>query len=194
MIAMRAVHNPIPSAILLRRPRKSAKYQNHYGGSEKIMSSKKSIYLSDKAEAVLGLTDGGSLSGRINSIIIRYGAIMAKSCPALAENEWMAIVDVLNSTWRDADSADNDIARFLWAEIADSEPDGLWEKWEISLDDLSSKIRAMTYPEQCAIIEVVCRFWQGHDSQEWESNRERMEFFGARISENGKNRLNHHIL
>lgn len=147
------------------------------------MARKQSIYISTAAEQIIGtITEDTNLSGRINSIIVRYGGILERDCPAMAVNEWMAIVDILNSTWRDTESARADIARSLWAEIADSAPDGIGEKWSIDCEVLAQQVRGMSYAQQCAIIEVANRFWQGHDSQEWQSDRQRLEAMGARIS------------
>ena len=143
---------------------------------------KKHIYISEAAQKVIGTIDENTnLSGRINSIIVRYGGILEKDCPKLTTGEWLAIVEILNSTWRETESSRLDIARSLWAEIADSGPDGIGEKWEIDVEELAQQVRRMSYAEQCAIIEVVNRFWSGYDSQEWENDRQRLEFFGAKI-------------
>ena len=113
------------------------------------MASKKSIYLSTPAERVIGvINEGDNLSGRINSIIVHYGEITAKDCPALSEGEWMAICDILNSTWRETESAQQDIARYLWAEIEDSIEDGINDKWRIDAHDLSQRVKSMPYAQQ----------------------------------------------
>jgi hypothetical protein len=123
------------------------------------MASKKTIYLSDPAEAVIGEVE--SLSGRINNIVIRYGGIVAAECPVLALAEWQMICDMLNGTVIDADYRDADPARFLWADIAESgRLDGLAEKWGIDTEALSARVRAMPYSQQCAILEVVAKFWR----------------------------------
>jgi hypothetical protein len=126
------------------------------------MSSRKTVYLSDPSEKVIGiLGEGDSLSGRLNNICIRYGAITAAECPALAEAEWLMICDMLNATVLDADHRDADPARFLWADIAESgKLDGLAEKWQIDTEALSQSVRNMRLAEQIAILEVVARFWR----------------------------------
>lgn len=144
------------------------------------MASRKTIYLNDAAEKIIGTVDD-SLSGRINSIIVRYGAIMAKECPELATNEWMMICDILNGTILEADSRDADPARFLWADIAESgQLDGMAAKWEIDTDALSQKVRNMAYSQQVAIVEVICRFWKGHSNND--SYAEVLKDAGAKIS------------
>lgn len=146
------------------------------------MGRKSTIYISTAAEGIIGtLDEGDSISGRINSIITRYGEITSRDCPTLTVGEWLAIIDILNGTWREADTPQNDIARYLWAEIEDAIADGINDKWDIDAADLSKRVRAMTYGQQCAIIEVACRFWRGHDSQEWASDADRLKHFGARL-------------
>jgi hypothetical protein len=142
------------------------------------MSSRKSIYLSDQAEAVIG-TDHDSLSGRINNICIRYGTITAAGCPELRLSEWLMICDMLNATVMDAAGADQ--ARHLWADIAESgKLDGLAEKWEIDTEDLSQRVRAMSYAGQVAIIEVVGKFWR-HPKLNELSSADLLREVGAKI-------------
>ncbi len=143
------------------------------------MASKKSIYLSDAAEKVIGTVDD-SLSGRINSIIVRYGAIITKDCPELTESEWMMICDILNGTILETDNRDADPARFLWADIAESgKLDGIAEKWDIDTESLSQRVRDMSYSQQCAIIEVVSRFWRGHSNHD--NYTEALKSYGAKV-------------
>jgi len=130
------------------------------------MASKKTIYLSDQVEQVLGNPD--SLSGRISSIVLRYGEIMRLECPELSVNEWMMICDILNGTILDCDNRDADPARFLWADIAESgQLDGMAAKWEIDTESLSQRVRDMSHSQRCAIIEIVTRFWTGEHTGEY---------------------------
>lgn len=123
------------------------------------MSRRATIHLSTPADEVIGEVE--NLSGRINNIIIRYGGIMSGETPTLALAEWQMICDMLNATVIDADYRDADPARFLWADIAESgRLDGLAEKWSIDTEALSAKVRAMTYSQQVAILEVVAKFWR----------------------------------
>lgn len=122
------------------------------------MASRKHIYLTDSAETVLG--NPASLSGRLNSIVTRYGRIISAECPALSENEWMLICDMLNGTGLDADHRETDPARYLWADIAEAgKLDGLANKWGVDTDAMSARVRAMRPSEQIAIVEVAARFW-----------------------------------
>ncbi len=127
------------------------------------MAKRASIYLTDGSMSVLG-DNLDSLSGRINSVITRYGEICHRDCPTMAEAEWSAICDTLNGTWINADDTQSDPARFLWAEISDADRlYGLGEKWGIDAQALASRIQSMDYSQQCAIIEVVTRFWKSEN-------------------------------
>lgn len=122
------------------------------------MSSRRSVYITDSAETVLG--NPASLSGRINSVLVRYGRIIATECPALTGDEWLLICDLLNGSVIEADNRETDPARYLWADIAEAgELDGLAAKWSVDTDALSQRIRDMRAVEQIAITEVAARFW-----------------------------------
>lgn len=123
------------------------------------MSRRATIHLSTPAENVIGEVE--NLSGRLNNIIIRYGGIVSAETPTLALAEWQMICDMLNSTIIDTDHRDTDPARFLWSDIAESgKLDGLAEKWEINTESLSQRVRAMSYAQTVAILEVVAKFWR----------------------------------
>jgi hypothetical protein len=145
------------------------------------MASKKTIYLSDPVEKILG-PELDSLSGRISSIVIRYGEIMRLECPALSENEWLAICDVLNGTWLAAESSPNDPAKYIGASISDGDKyDGIGEKWGVDALDLARRVRDMRYFEQCAIIEIATRFWKWGTHTE-QSYPEILSKIGAKIT------------
>lgn len=123
------------------------------------MATKKNIYLGDHAERILN-TPGKpeSISGRINSIIIRYDSAWRDACPALTVAEWCAICDANNGTVFPADSPTTDPARYAWMNVQDAEE--LDEKWGIDRLDLARRIQEMTTIEQCAAMEVITAFWQ----------------------------------
>ncbi|TAL16783.1 hypothetical protein EPN96_07950 [bacterium] len=121
-----------------------------------MAGSKKSIYLAPDTLRILGKSD--SLSGRVNSIVTRYAAITADERPKLSTSEWMLLCDVLNESILDTDNRGNDPARFIWAFVADSKPNGTGEKRGVDTKALSARIREMSYAQQVSIIEVVTRF------------------------------------
>jgi hypothetical protein len=119
-----------------------------------MTAEKKSVYVVEPALEIIG-RDPDSLSGRINAIVIRYGGIIREGTPALTLAEWSAICDALNGTYTGVDHLD--MARLLWADIADA--DGLGDKWGIDSQVLALRIRDMSYVERVSILEVVERFW-----------------------------------
>lgn len=145
------------------------------------MASKKTVYISDHAESIIGNDDDrGYLSNRINAIVIRYGAICKRDCPEMTKGEWMACCDVLSKTVRGNVSESQDIVRFLWVEIQDAEQDGLGEKWEIECKEFAGRIKEMPYSSQCSIVEVVSRFWLNHNDQDGDSDQQ-LELAGAKV-------------
>lgn len=145
------------------------------------MASRKSIYLSDQTEKILG--EPWSLSGRINSIVIRYGGIIDRDCPEFAEPEWSAMMDVLNGVHMMAEHTDTDPARYIWAEIMDGDRlNGLGEKWEIDAEALARRVRDLPYSGQVCIVEVASRFWQSPRLNEL-STLDLLRECGAKITE-----------
>lgn len=96
----------------------------------------------------------------IASALKRYGQCWRDAVPALDRGEWLLICDALNSTWRSG-ATGPDIAHALAAEIAETGPDGLPEKWAVDLASLTKRLAALSFCERAAIIEVVDRFWSG---------------------------------
>jgi hypothetical protein len=145
------------------------------------MSRRTSLYLGDHAETALGpLEADDSLSGRINTILIRYDQIRIAACPDLTEKEWLAICDANNGTWLQADHAETDPARHLWMNVADD--DELDEKWGIDRLELARRMKGMSVAEQCAVIEVVGRFWRPGEVVEGETYAQLLARSGAKIT------------
>lgn len=124
------------------------------------MAKKTTIYLSDETEkALAAYGEENSLSGSIATIIARYQAITAEATPELSEPEWSAIVDALNGcgAWLSAGGVDP--AGMVWAELYDSEPDGIGEKWGVEVRELAERLRALPFAGRCAVWDVAARFW-----------------------------------
>ena len=124
---------------------------------------KKTMYLAKESEEILNR--GGkpnNFSARLNSLIMRYDGIVTASTPELSVGEWLCIMDANNGTWLEADGKRGDIAaRGVWLNVADSELDGLAEKWDVDLQALSNKLREMPYHKKVAVVEMIQRFWGG---------------------------------
>ena len=99
------------------------------------------------------------------SSMMRYRAIINQAAPALSVGEWSLLCDALNGCVLTADHADTDPARHLAQSVADSETDGLGEKWSVDVAALAARIERMPYAARCAIVETVARFWRQSGSK-----------------------------
>lgn len=115
-----------------------------------MASERYTIRLSPEAHAVIG--EGMGLSARINTIAIRYGALVKRCRPALGRGQWAAICDALNGTLIDPETISA-----LWMDIEDCE--GLGDKWNVDQRQLVEKLQTMDYGQLVAVAEAVERFW-----------------------------------
>ncbi len=118
------------------------------------MGEKKSIYLSDPIQRVIGDMPQGELSARIADIVDRYGVLYQMERPRLeeifAENEMKALCDSVWSTrWEPAAT----IIGGILADFEDSGPDGLYEKWKVDPKVVSKKLRGLTVGQMIALAE-----------------------------------------
>ncbi len=144
---------------------------------------KRTIYLNPTTAALLDVANEPNLSARVAAVaaafadacdagrlppdepdalpsaMVRYRAILDAALPALTENEWALLCDILNGSALTAGHADTDPARTLAHTVIDSGEDGAGDKWGVDLDALAARLDALDYPAQCAIIETVARFW-----------------------------------
>lgn len=140
-----------------------------------MAARRSTIYIPDEMQAVIGpLGDDDSLSGRLTTVMLRYGEILSRSCPSMSLAEWSAIMDACNGLYQGSDVG---APAFIWAEIADAE--GLREKWGIDQSALSDRLRKLPYPAQVAVSEVVERFWRSKE----DDRTERLKRAGAVIVE-----------
>jgi hypothetical protein len=140
------------------------------------MSSRKTIYLGDDAEMVIG-TRPRNLSGRINTILLRYDRIIDDVMPTLSEAEWCALCDANNGTVLDDHPQ---TVCYLWANVADF--DGLGEKWGVDQAALVDKLRILPYAALCALAEVIADFW-GNDKVGKADNRTLLSESGAKVAD-----------
>lgn len=143
------------------------------------MSSRKTVYLTDDSEKIIGPIRkemGDSRSGRLNSIVSRYGRITDSEAPALTVSEWSLLCDMLNGTVIDENTGD-----YLWADIAEAgRLDGLADKWKIDTAEFSERVRDMSPAARYYILDVVSKFWKGIDDQS-EGMEKMLEKAGAKI-------------
>lgn len=118
------------------------------------MARKSTIYLGDRAEAVLGR---GPLSSAINRVADRYYEIVRRSRIDLSPGELDAVRDALNG-WLAEPAAT--IAGGPALEVEDALPDGLAERHGIDGPALVAKLRALTYAQEVALVDAVEQYWR----------------------------------
>lgn len=166
---------------------------------------KRTIYLNPTTAALLDVENEANLSARVALLaqamadacdalqiprdeadamrpaLLRYRAILAEAMPALDENEWALLCDILNGSDRSAWSTGLDPARSLAMSVIDSGADGSGDKWGVDLADLVARLAALPYAAQCAVIDVVDRFWQ-HAGNSLAPIGQQLAAAGARMS------------
>lgn len=101
--------------------------------------------------------DGQGLGLVASRDLGRYYALVDDALPRLREtlsrDEACAVMDACNGLYMD----DGVGARFLWAEVADS--DGLDEKWGIDQNALVGKLRGLSLAATMTLADAIGRFW-----------------------------------
>lgn len=149
------------------------------------MAKRNSIYLPDHIGEYLKSFGENSLSGSIATLLDRYRAITADACPELTVAEWCAICDANNGcgVWL---SAGSDNYQSLWANIYDSGPEGIDQKWGISHKELAERIRVLPMAEKAAVWDVAARFWASPKLNELPTE-DLLKLSGAKIKQSSKN-------
>lgn len=104
---------------------------------------------------------GASLMTRRNAVVQRdldrYYTVLTLALAQvhLTPNEALLICDALNGTFIDVYTA-----QLLHAEIEDSLPDGLAEKWDVDGAALVAKLRDLSLLQQMAVCDAVERWWR----------------------------------
>ena len=146
------------------------------------MAKRTSIYLPVHTQAVLKSYGEGSTSGTITGLIDRYQAITADAMPSLSEAEWSLICDALNGCGVWISTGGPDPFLMLWAEIYDSEQDGLGEKWGVDIQALARRLRELPLAGRAAVWDVAARFW-AHPKFDKLEIRELLLEVGAKIAD-----------
>jgi len=123
------------------------------------MSKKSTIYFPDSLLKILSDFGVENNSGAICTLIERYDRITREAVPILTESEWMCFCDIHNGCGVFIATGGHDQAPSAWANIADSEPDGMNERWGVSCADLAAKIQALPLVGRIAVWDVAARFW-----------------------------------
>lgn len=122
----------------------------------------RSIYFDPTAEEFLAArTRGGEGSTGDRSAVVcraldRYAEVVRRSTPALSPAEWRLVVDSLNGVIHEP-------AQLIMAAasgVADAiQLDGLAEKWHVDGPALGKKLRALSFPQLVALVDVAERYW-----------------------------------
>lgn len=116
------------------------------------MAERITVYIGEPLANVLAGYDDNR-SGRINRVCADWLQMIEEARPELSEAEWMAVIDITNSTA----IFDNDALRFIWADVADSPEE--CTKWGVDQDDLVGKLRGMSLSGLLAMRETIDRYW-----------------------------------
>ncbi|MBI4800617.1 MAG: hypothetical protein HY794_18155 [Desulfarculus sp.] len=101
---------------------------------------------------------GASMAGQLREDIATLRNL--GRAPALSEAEVNCLRDVLNSHYYTAELA-RSLPVILAAEVEDSAPDGLAEKWGVDLEALAARLRALHPADAWALLEQVRMWWGG---------------------------------
>lgn len=116
------------------------------------------IHRSPRLDEAIGASPP-SLSGRLSTIADRYLEMLRRSRVArqFTEAELMAMRDCCNGTWFEPAQL---IDGAILANVEDSRVDGLYEKWAINGDALATKLRALSFADQVALVEEIEQWWR----------------------------------
>lgn len=119
------------------------------------MATKQGIYFGDSAEALLG--EIGSKT--VNRALDRLSEIIRRERveKLFSEAEWSALRDMLNGTISEPAAMIKGSLAQAWD---DSIEDGIAEKWGLDPAATAEKLRALSYPQEVAVIHSVERWWQ----------------------------------
>jgi hypothetical protein len=107
-------------------------------------------------------TRGDNRSAVIRRDLERLCTLYQRSLPRdLTEKEACLIVDVLNGTLMDANTA-----HMLYAEVEDGIAlEGLAEKWDVDGPDMVEKLKVLSDIQCLAVIDACERFWSTPDDR-----------------------------
>lgn len=119
------------------------------------MAIKKGIYFPDDQAEFLG----DVTSKRVAMAVDRYREILRRERvhQEFSEPEWNLLRDIGNGT---AFEPAQLIAGSLAQMAEDSQPDGVFEKWDVAPGDLITRLRCLSYPQEVAAVEAIEAWWR----------------------------------
>lgn len=123
--------------------------------------SKRSVYLSEQTEAIIGflsdekLNNGKNYSGSINTGLLLLNKLLEKSKPDLTDNEWSKIYNTYAGC-----VVEFNLPIRVASDIMDNL--GVYDLGKLDQDTagLIQKVSEMTQCQQAAILWQVKEFWQ----------------------------------
>ncbi|WP_220816075.1 hypothetical protein [Pseudomonas paralcaligenes] len=126
------------------------------------MAKKAGIHIGPQLEAAIGATGdetGITTSKRVNVIGDRYTEILRRERveKLFSEAEWNALRDMLKGTISEPAEVIRGSLQMGWE---DSLEDGIHEKWDVDPKAMQTKLAALTYVQEVAVVEAVERWWR----------------------------------
>lgn len=130
------------------------------------MAQRVSIYLPDPVLPVIGpYSDetGVSLSGRLTTIVLRYGDALRRARPQLKRAEWLLVLDALNGVGLVAHDRPELAVAGVALEVADHiRLNDAGKKWGLSPANargLVERLRGLSHIELLSVVEAAEQFW-----------------------------------
>ncbi len=125
-----------------------------------MVVSKQSVSLAPEILAAMQARSEGNLSGTISKHLSRYIEALRRERTALRDQlsaeEIGLLCDVCNGSLFEAHTIP-----LLYAEVKDSLADGYAEKWQVDGPALVTKLRALSYIQDAALVDAIERWWSG---------------------------------
>ncbi len=119
------------------------------------MGQKRSIYISQSIQAIIGPSRSGELSGRIADIVDRYGVLCKTEQRAIKRLFTPAELNVIATTSANADwTPALRIAGGFLASFEDSVLDGSLNEGSASTNQIADKLRSLNVGQQIALVEL----------------------------------------
>ncbi|AOD16781.1 hypothetical protein VB151_09435 [Xanthomonas fragariae] len=148
------------------------------------MAERFTLYAGEPIASILaGYED--NRSGRINQVAADYRQLIAALVPSFSGPQWQLLADVL-----DDGALDESGLKFAWASVADSAEDGMGEKWDVDVDDLAQRVRALSAPQLIALREVIARYRNSIDGSG--DALELLQQCGAKVVADNAGSTGHH--
>ena len=126
-----------------------------------MFKKKQAVYFNGAALSFLNArhdeATGDSNSAALNRQLERYEFLLADGLVKLAVGEWLTLFSAMSSSA--TTGSPNAAIRVLWANVLDSEEDGIGVQHGADCQKLAQFIRGSTPSQQLFMLDLVERFW-----------------------------------